>query len=157
MQGTYADGSWGREKVRKQGLEPPSLVHDNFTRKSVDPESGIMCVIPNKFMSQTLLHFSTFHQTYAQEIPFPQYASCPLAPPTYPTYLKGSPTGLIQRMMWRLLRTLSIRKANRLSRASGTPAFLAASARAVRTYIKYEFLNLQSLNHVYVQCFQLRE
>ena len=51
------------------------------------------------------------------------------------TYLNGSPTGLMQRIMWRLLRTLSTRKEKMESGTSGIPAALAAGARADLTWM----------------------
>jgi len=49
-------------------------------------------------------------------------------------HLNGSPTGLIPSTMCRLARTRSMRNANISAGVSSTPAFLAASARPLRTY-----------------------
>ena len=48
---------------------------------------------------------------------------------TFP-HLNGSPTGLMQSITWRLLRTLSIRYANIESGVSWIPSFLASAIRA---------------------------
>ena len=48
-------------------------------------------------------------------------------------YLKGSPTGLIQSIMCKLLRTRSIKYENIASAVSVIPLARASSANALRT------------------------
>jgi len=56
-------------------------------------------------------------------------------------YLKGSPTGLMPSTMCRLARTRSIRKAYIDVGVSSIAAFLAASARELRTYVLNKTIN----------------
>lgn len=57
--------------------------------------------------------------------------------------LKGSPTGLMQRMMCKLLLTRSIKKLNMVSGVSTTPSFRACSDKADRTWGKNEKMLLK--------------